>query len=67
MFDRKMKTKLSGVRGTEEEDRETRTNHDEARLKPKDYVDGTKSTREKKLKLEDKILLQRKKTTTKSP
>ena len=67
MFGRKMRTKLPERRGREEEEVETRKKHDEAKLKQKEYVDGKKGTREKILKPGDKILLQRKKTTTKSP
>ena len=67
MFGRKMRTKLPEKRGREEEDEETRKKHDESRLKQKEYVDRKKGTKEKKLKPGDKILLQRKKTTTKSP
>ena len=67
MFGRRMKTKLPETRKREKRETEIRERHDEAKLKQKTYVDGKKGTREKKLKLGDKILLQRKKTTTKSP
>ena len=67
MFGRKMRTKLPEKREREEEDGDTRKRHDEARLKQKEYVDKKKGTKEKELKVGDKILLQRKKTTTKSP
>ena len=36
-------------------------------MKQKEYVDRKKGTKGKELKVGDKILLQRKKTTTKSP
>ena len=67
MFGRRMKIKLPEMRKREERETEIRERHDEAKLKQKTYVDGKKGTREKKLKLGDKILLQRKKTMTKSP
>ena len=57
MFGRKKRTKLPEKRGREEEDGDTRKKHDEARLKQKEYVDRKKGTKEKELKVGDKILL----------
>ena len=69
MFNRKMKTKLPQIQKKEESemDKEIREKHDREKEKQKSYADKKRRSEEKEVKEGDKVLIKRKKTTTKSP
>ena len=69
MFNRKMQTKLPQLsfKVNKELDKEVRSKHDKEKEKQKKYVDEKRKAREKKIEEGDQILLQQKKTTTRTP
>ena len=69
MFNRKMMNKLPQmhIKANKEMDKEVRHKHDAEKLKQKDYVDKKRRVKEKEVKVGDKILIQQKKSTTKTP
>jgi hypothetical protein len=69
LFGRKIKTKLPRMLQTSDsdQDREARARHDEERRKQKEYADKKRNAKTKHIVKGDRVMVQRKKTTTDSP
>ena len=69
MFNRKMRTKLPqlGSLVPKEIDREVRQEHDKKKLEQKRYADKKRNAHEKDIKQGDKVLVQQKKSSLKTP
>ena len=69
LYNRKIRTKLPGLRVQQkgEMDREVRKKHKEERERQKAYADEKRRAKPKEVKQGDQVMIQQKKTTTKTP
>ena len=69
LFNRRIRTKLPGLRVQQEGDmdREVRERHEKEKVKQKSYADEKRKARPKEVKLGDQIMIQQRKSTIKTP
>ena len=67
LLNRQMKTKLSRMLQEGNVDEKTRERHDREKLKQKEQADRRRNAKEKNIKPGDEIMIQRKKTSLKTP